>query len=176
MNCPACNFGKLKPMMNGDVELDVCEGGCGGIWFDHLELKKMDEPHEHVGAGVLQIAIDPKVKVDHQRKRNCPSCDNAVMFRAFFSAKREVEIDNCRLCGGFWLDPGELQQIRNSFGSEEDKKKHATQMYDEMFGADLKAMKSDTDESLAAAKKVANILKFICPSYYIPGKQDGGAF
>ena len=26
-----------------DVTVDVCEGGCGGIWFDAFELKKFDD-------------------------------------------------------------------------------------------------------------------------------------
>lgn len=176
MNCPACSSGTLKPVTTGDVELDVCENGCGGIWFDNLELKKLDEPHEHVGEHLLEIPINPSVRVDHERKRECPKCDDAKMFRMFFSAKRDVEVDNCRVCGGFWLDPGELQMIRGAFETTEKKQAHAKEVYDEMFGPELKAMKAESEEKLAAARKVAHILRFICPSYYIPGKQDGGAF
>jgi len=29
---------------------------------------------------------------------------------------------------------------------------------------------------LESARKIANAFKFICPSYYIPGKQAWGAF
>jgi Zn-finger nucleic acid-binding protein len=32
--------------------------------------------------------------------------------RRMFSPKVAVEIDECPACGGFWLDAGELQQIR----------------------------------------------------------------
>jgi len=26
--------------------VDVCQNGCGGIWFDNFELEKVDEKHE----------------------------------------------------------------------------------------------------------------------------------
>jgi len=34
MECPACNR-QLKEMEIGDIVVDVCENGCGGIWFDN---------------------------------------------------------------------------------------------------------------------------------------------
>jgi Zn-finger nucleic acid-binding protein len=34
------------------------------------------------------------------------------LHRHFFSAKRRVEVDQCPNCGGYWLDAGELNQIR----------------------------------------------------------------
>ena len=39
MNCPACG-NVLKEMTVSDISVDVCQGGCGGIWFDNFELKK----------------------------------------------------------------------------------------------------------------------------------------
>jgi uncharacterized protein len=28
------------------ITLEVCRGGCGGIWFDRYELMKVDESRE----------------------------------------------------------------------------------------------------------------------------------
>ena len=53
MNCPACKR-VLEQLTVGDVTVDACRGGCGGIWFDNLELEKFDEPHEAAGE-VLQM-------------------------------------------------------------------------------------------------------------------------
>ena len=39
MNCPACN-NILQQMKIKDVTLDVCNHGCGGVWFDDNEIKK----------------------------------------------------------------------------------------------------------------------------------------
>jgi hypothetical protein len=37
-------------------------------------------------------------------------------------------------------------------------------------------MEPESQEKAEKARKVANMFRFICPSYYIPGKQDWGAF
>jgi uncharacterized protein len=34
------------------------------------------------------------------------------LHRHFFSAKRHVQVDQCPNCGGYWLDSGELADIR----------------------------------------------------------------
>jgi Zn-finger nucleic acid-binding protein len=176
MKCPACGQGALSPVQVGDVELDVCEGGCGGVWFDHLEFKKMDEPHEHSGSNLMEVAIDPSVVVDHAKKRKCPKCPDTTMFRQFFSPKRQIEVDHCRVCGGHWLDLGELHSVRAQFKSEKEKQVYAHQAFDELFREPLLAMKQESEEALKSARTVARMLKFICPSYYIPGKQKWGAW
>jgi Zn-finger nucleic acid-binding protein len=48
MICPACG-NVLQKLMIDDIQVDVCQGGCEGIWFDAYELKKFDEPHESQG-------------------------------------------------------------------------------------------------------------------------------
>jgi hypothetical protein len=37
-------------------------------------------------------------------------------------------------------------------------------------------MRRESQEKLEKARRIANIFRFICPSYYIPGKQEWGAF
>jgi hypothetical protein len=37
-------------------------------------------------------------------------------------------------------------------------------------------MQAQDEEKLAKTRRVANVFRFICPTYYIPGKQDWGAF
>src|ERR1044071_6617213 len=41
MQCPAC-FNELSPFHVGSVAVDVCQGSCGGIWFDAFELQRVD--------------------------------------------------------------------------------------------------------------------------------------
>ncbi|RKZ31105.1 hypothetical protein DRQ33_07330, partial [bacterium] len=45
MKCPACGK-ELTRMKTGEIIVDVCKGGCGGIWFDKWELDRVDEKHE----------------------------------------------------------------------------------------------------------------------------------
>ena len=175
MKCPACE-NMLQEMTAGDVAVDVCKGGCGGIWFDQFELKKFDEPHESAGEALLDIERDESLVVDYSKRINCPKCDGVVMMRHFFSVKKGVEVDECPNCAGFWLDAGELRKIRSSFNTEEERHKAAEEYFEEVFGDDLKAMKAENEEKLAKTRKIVNMFRYICPTHYIPGKQDWGAF
>ena len=102
----------LTRLTVGKLTVDVCQGGCGGIWFDNFELKKVDDPQEFEGASLLHVAKDDHVTVDPERRRHCPKCPNIVMMRHFFSEQRQVEVDVCPNCNGVWLDAGELELIR----------------------------------------------------------------
>ena len=115
MKCPACD-NILSQMAVGNLRLDVCRGACGGIWFDAFELQRVDEPHESAGLGLVNIERDPSIRLDPARKRACPRCAGVKLKRHYFSAKRRVEIDLCPGCGGYWLDAGELDKIRNEMG------------------------------------------------------------
>src|SRR5215212_3483230 len=94
------------------ISLDVCRGGWGGIWFDRYELMKVDESRESAGEELLDIERDPTLVVDHEKRLRCPKDPGVVMMRHFWSVKRQVTLDECPNCGGYWLDAGELATIR----------------------------------------------------------------
>ncbi len=122
MICPAC-FNGLTETQVGSVTVDVCRGGCGGIWFDAFELQRVDEPQEASGEPLLQVERDPNIQVDFVRKRDCPRCAGVKLKRRFFSARRQVEVDECPGCGGYWLDAGELDKIRQEKGAGAEAEK-----------------------------------------------------
>ena len=122
MKCPACN-NTMEEISVEEITVDVCEGGCGGIWFDQFELKKVDEPHESLGEGLLDTEKSDSLELDHNNPRTCPRCNDTKMMRHFFSVKKEVTVDECPKCAGIWLDYGELGKIRSQFDSEEESKK-----------------------------------------------------
>jgi uncharacterized protein len=111
MKCPAC-YNELSELQVGDLRVDVCHQGCGGIWFDAFELQRADEAADAEGEALLEIRRDESVKVDPLRKRDCPRCQGVKLHRHFFSARRRVQVDQCPNCGGYWLDAGELALIR----------------------------------------------------------------
>lgn len=175
MKCPACNTA-MEEVTVQDITVDVCKNGCGGIWFDRFELQKVDEPHESLGESLLQIVTEGKVAVDHSQRRMCPKCEGIVLMRHFYSVRKEVVVDECPNCGGYWLDFGELGRIRSQYSSDDERKKAAEEYFDNIFGEKLKRMQEEGEEKLKKAKKIARMFRFVCPSYYIPGKQDWGAF
>jgi Zn-finger nucleic acid-binding protein len=165
----------LQQIEVGDVQLDVCQGGCGGIWFDRFELQKFDEMHESAGESLLDIEQDPNIVVDSHKKRHCPRCGDVIMMRHFMSIKREITVDECPKCAGFWLDKGELGGIRGQFETEEARNEAAEAYFAEIFDQNLTKMGKESQENLEKARKIAKIFRFLCPSFYIPGKQRWGA-
>ena len=174
MDCPACG-NTLYEVTIGEITVDVCQEGCGGIWFDTFELRKVDEPHESLGESLLDIE-GGGAEVDFSGKRTCPRCGDTVMARHFFSVKMAVEVDECPKCGGFWLDRGELAKIRTLFGSEEEGRKAAREYFSNAFGPELAAVAAKGEADRQKAQDFARMFRFMCPSYYLPGKQDWGAF
>ena len=141
MKCPACG-NTLTEKTIGGVPLDVCEGGCGGVWFDWFELQKFDESHEHAGEELLSISRDENVVIDHEQKRNCPRCGDIVMMQHFFSPKMEVEVDECPKCGGYWLDTGELHHIRDQFADNTERDEATRAHFTELFDDELQKMRA----------------------------------
>lgn len=116
INCPACGKEMKKiHMQDENVNLDICLDGCGGIFFDNRELDKLDQS----GDGIAEIlyAINNKdfEKVDTSAERKCPICGIPMVK---MGSMTEVEIDSCNMCGGVFLDHGELEKLREINGKE----------------------------------------------------------
>lgn len=172
MKCPACNH-ELTQIDNGHLVVDACVGHCGGIWFDNFELKQVDEQHEEAGDLFLDVAIDPNLKVDMQRRRKCPVCETITMMRHPFSARRRIDVDECGKCGGIWLDAQELGRIRGEYVNEAARIQDAVDEFAETFDAQLDQMRQQSAADVARANKFASMFKAILPSTYLPGPQGG---
>ncbi len=70
----------------------------------------------------------------------------------------------------------ELATIRTEFETEEERKQAAARYFSDLFDPELVAAHSETVKDLEKAQRIAYMFRFICPSYYIPGKQEWGAF
>jgi uncharacterized protein len=109
IECPVCS-NVMTTMEADSVTVDVCAGGCGGIWFDRFELARVDEVQESAGEKFLEVERDPTLHPDLSKRIHCPR-DSEIMMRHFHSVKRGVVVDECPRCAGFWLDAGELAII-----------------------------------------------------------------
>jgi len=107
MKCPACK-NPLREKGAGGMTLDVCYGGCGGIWFDATELERVSA---RAATTLHTIWNVPVSSVKLTEPRLCPRCPDLVLERKWFSESKQVEIDQCTKCGGIWLDAGEFSQI-----------------------------------------------------------------
>jgi len=107
--------------------VDVCQGGCGGIWFDAHEMQQINEPFAFSANALLNIQKMPGITLVQRGKRSCPRCKDLFLMRHYFSRKKKVEIDDCPGCGGIWLDAGELALIRDELPPVEDRKEEIRQ-------------------------------------------------
>lgn len=132
MQCPACS-NPLTAIHVGALKVDVCQGGCGGIWFDVFELQRVDEENEAAGERLLHIRRGAHMRVDTAHKRDCPRCPGIKLRRHLFNPKSRVEVDECPACGGYWLDHGELAAIRD----EQSRTAHAEEVAAASVSAEL---------------------------------------
>jgi len=158
------------------VYVEISEG-CGGVWLDWDEIKQLDEVHESAGDKLIDI-LAPFVKeeIDLSKKIKCPKCPDSILLRNFYSPKRSFQIDTCPTCSGMWLDPGELTKVRTLFKTEEEKIKYVSELVHEVTEKDFAPEREKTEKFTKRTRAFAHAFRFICPTYYIPGKQDWGAF
>lgn len=109
MKCPSCK-NSLREKNAGGMTLDICYGGCGGIWFDASELEcvSVSAPAASTLHSIWQI---PSSNAPSAKACVCPRCPEQVLDRKWFSDLKQVEIDQCPKCGGIWLDAGEFTHI-----------------------------------------------------------------
>ena len=100
-------------MSVGGVKVDACQDSCGGIWFDLFELEKMDQPDESAAWLLENMRIDIGLEIDLAKPVGCPRCEGVALMRQQYSKNHSIMIDKCQVCGGIWLDFGELFEIRS---------------------------------------------------------------
>jgi len=157
MNCPACKAAMVEKDFGG-VMIDVCRSGCKSLWFDYGELKKLDETHEGLGDALKEGLNSPRVKDDQRNKLNCPKCNSPMMAHLYQSAK-EVTVDECYACGGFFLDAGELKVVRDNFMNEEQRKKYRDDILKEHpVSKEMEKIAEREEARTEAAEKLTKLL------------------
>ena len=151
MKCPACE-NELSAVTIGDVEVDVCKGGCGGVWFDRQEIESLDEPHEFPGSGLFDIERGGNVRLK-TGPRKCPRCADEVLVRQFFDVNHQVEIDQCWECSGIWMDVGELGTIRSQYATMDERKAAVSQYVGGCMAGHQEAIKELGQEKMVLYEK-----------------------
>jgi Zn-finger nucleic acid-binding protein len=122
MNCPVCQ--KLMVEQDfGGVKVDICANGCKGIWFDWFELTKLDETNEGVGRALGEALRHPRVGDEARGEINCPKCGKRMQMHQY-QKSNQVNVDECYICGGFFLDSGELKTLRDTHMTEQEEQEY----------------------------------------------------
>ena len=166
MKCPVCKT-EMTEQDFGGVKIDVCKDGCKGMWFDWFELTKLDEKNEGFGETLQEALKYPRANDENRGQINCPKCSIPMQVHKYQSAK-EVNVDECYKCAGFFLDSGELKAIRDNFMSEQEQEAYSEKLLAEI--PDYAKALEDVEKKTARAKAIRNLTKFMRVSYYVSGK------
>lgn len=130
MKCPACGENMVQKDFGGII-VDVCESGCSGVWFDWFELSKLDESNEGFGPELQSFLRKDQMLERTKEHIKCPKCGIPMHVHKYQSSKKVI-VDECYACGGFFLDAGELSQIRKSFMTEGEEASYISKLVDGM--------------------------------------------
>jgi hypothetical protein len=148
---------------NFGVKVQVCENGCKGMWFDQGELSQLDANNEGAGAALEAALRSPRRNEGKRGPINCPKC-GIPMHTHKYKRDQEVNVDECYQCGGFFLDSGELTEIRNHRLSDAE-----IQAYSDKLANALPEYKNELKEMEREKKRLAAIqrwTKFLTHQYW----------
>ncbi len=166
MQCPVCNKTMIEKDFGG-VKVDICKDGCRGIWFDWFELTKLDEKHEGFGDALDEALKHPRKHDDDRGKIDCPKCGISMHIHQYQSSK-EIEVDECYGCGGFFLDCGELGVARKTFMSEEEEKEYLDYLLADI--PEYKASQENLEKNKVRNEALRKYTRFLRLSYYVTGR------
>ena len=136
--CPACGHSMKKIFVpSAGINVDLCLEGCGGIFFDNRELEKFDEETEDISVISGSLHGRDFETTDEEAVRHCPACGTPMV--KIGGAEGSVEIDSCNVCGGKFLDYGELEEIREICSSRKQQPKEVLTSVFENFDKNYSA-------------------------------------
>lgn len=106
-NCPRCR-GAMRPVKAGEFTVDRCDA-CRGLWFDTLELDRVSKDRS------LSAVVDPEPHAPAPGGRPkgpmlCPR-DRSTLIRMAALGQPHIKYESCKVCGGAFLDAGELRDL-----------------------------------------------------------------
>ena len=97
----------------------------------------------------------------------CPAC-GIPMYRHIHLRTKEVLVDECGHCGGFFLDSGELRTTRDSYMNDQEEEEYINTQLAEM--PDYQEAKADIEKMKKRNEAVRKYTKYIRLSYYVTGR------
>lgn len=140
ITCPACGKEMQKVFLNSvQFNVDICLNGCGGLFLDNREYKKVTETPEAIQEINNAVKGREFRAVDKSYKRFCPVCKMKMMKNST-SLKNQIIIDECYGCGSKFLDNGELEKIKNEYSSEAERSQEMANYLRQAMGSEFDEM------------------------------------
>lgn len=159
MKCPLCSAEMVKKSI-GEIEIDFCENGCQGVWFDSFELARLDEKNEGCGEELERILGTALNERESSKKINCPNCNIPMHIHRYRAGS--VQIDECYSCGGVFLDSGELKLVREKYKDSETIKAEIDGLINvKVDGLSGEAPMGYKQGALSRAEKIGRLFRFL---------------
>jgi uncharacterized protein len=162
MKCPACE-NELSEIKVVGIDVKVCRGSCGGLWFHLLQVKKIERLKLGTGSILLSIDKADGVKIYRGAEHPCPQCKTTLLYRHFFSREFDTEVNQCAKCSGFWIDVGGLAKIMNS--PQEQRKELVEKYFTAIMDEKISEMNRASQDVAQAVVLITAIFNFLNPQY-----------
>ena len=162
MRCPACE-NKLTEHKISGIQVNVCRGSCGGLWFNLIQTRKIERLKLGAGSALLDFEVADGVKIYRGAEHPCPHCKTTLLYRHFFSRKFDTEVNQCSKCSGFWIDMGGLSKIIKSHSKE--KKELIEVYFTAIRNEKIAGMNLLNQDVAQAVEMIISIFNFIKPNY-----------
>ena len=160
MKCPACHS-ELDVSSFAGIKIAACRKECGGLWIDRFQFKKIQALKPGIGKSLLMIERSEGIKIYRGAEHICPSCENTLLHRHFFSADQDTEINQCSKCRGFWIDLAGLAKLQSLPTNQRERA--VTKYFTNIIEKKISNMRLLHDDMAQQAKVLAAILRFLCP-------------
>jgi len=107
INCPKCSK-RMAQVEEAGIRVDRC-GACGGIWLDALEKDRLLAA-KGAAARIDTAATPPGPRAAASGATMCPR-DKSMLIRMVDHKKPHVHFESCKICGGVFLEAGELRDL-----------------------------------------------------------------
>ena len=101
------------------------------------------------------------IKIYRGAEHACPDCKTTLLYRHFFSAEGDIEIDQCSKCRGFWIDLAGLAKLQTL--PDDEKKQAVKNFFTTILDKKLSEMCLRHDDMAQQAVVLTQILQFLCP-------------
>jgi uncharacterized protein len=143
------------------IKVQACRGECGGLWFDRFQFKKIESLKPGIGQSLLMIEKAEGIKIYREAEHTCSDCKTTLLYRHFFIAEGDTEINQCSKCRGFWVDLTGLAKLQLL---PADQKIPAVEKYfTAVLDKKISEMRLRHDHISKQAQVLEQILKFLCP-------------
>ena len=166
MQCPVCQKTMTEQDFGG-VKVSVCTEGCKGLFVKWDALARLEKKNQGMSDALQDALHYPRHNDDSRGQLACPVC-KISMHRHLFQHDNEVNVDECYKCGSFFLDSGELNEIREHRMTEEQEAAYAQKLLDASPAFQGLVQEEHQDRSRADA--IAHFTRFMRISYYMTGK------